>query len=336
MNSPKVICLGEALVDRLGPIGGEIDFIDSSNDFLGGAPANVACGLAKLGVKSAFIGCLGNDQIGKRFCNLFNLRKVNISGLQINADFPSRIVLVSRDKLGERSFGGFLGSNDNNFSDQNLDLDLLKENLPSLFHKARWLVTGTIPLVGYKSIKSTNWIVDNAIKYGLQIAIDVNWRPTFWNSSFDPDSPPDKKTHSLILSFLEKANLIKLSREEAFFFFNSNDPLYISHSLYQKPNVIVTDGSKPIKWFIGSLKGETETFSPPNVVDTTGAGDSFLSGIIYKLISNQLELKSAEDVNLIIRFAAACGALVCGGSGAIDCQPSPLEVNNFLASCEDL
>ena len=106
-NSTQVICLGEALVDRLGPIGGGSDFENSCNDYLGGAPANVACGLARLGIKSAFIGCLGNDSIGRKFCDLFNSRGVNISALQINKTLPSRIVMVERDDLGERSFGGF-------------------------------------------------------------------------------------------------------------------------------------------------------------------------------------------------------------------------------------
>ena len=55
---PEVICFGEALVDRLGPLGGD-PLVDSPvEDCLGGAPANVACGLAKLGTKVAFLGCL--------------------------------------------------------------------------------------------------------------------------------------------------------------------------------------------------------------------------------------------------------------------------------------
>ena len=101
MESPQVICLGEALVDRIGPMGIECDFEKLSNDFLGGAPANVSFGLAKLGIKTAFIGCLGNDEIGNNFCDLFNLSGVNISGLQINKNLPSRIVMVTRDNFAD-------------------------------------------------------------------------------------------------------------------------------------------------------------------------------------------------------------------------------------------
>ena len=83
MNNSKVICFGEALVDRLGPLGGDPTFDKPIQDCLGGAPANVACGLSRLGVDVAFIGCLGNDLIGQEFINLFSSREINISGLQV-------------------------------------------------------------------------------------------------------------------------------------------------------------------------------------------------------------------------------------------------------------
>jgi fructokinase len=61
-----VLCFGEALVDRLGPLGGDPATDLPVDDRLGGAPANVACGLARLGTKTAFIGRLGRDEIGER------------------------------------------------------------------------------------------------------------------------------------------------------------------------------------------------------------------------------------------------------------------------------
>ena len=77
MNTTDIICLGEALVDRLGPIGETNDFDNNFYDCLGGAPANVACGLARLGINVGFIGCLGNDSIGAKLKNLFDSRGVN-------------------------------------------------------------------------------------------------------------------------------------------------------------------------------------------------------------------------------------------------------------------
>ena len=71
-----VVCLGEALIDRLGPAGGDPAVDRPVDDRLGGAPANVACGLARLGTPVAFAGRLGQDAIGKAFVSLFAKRGV--------------------------------------------------------------------------------------------------------------------------------------------------------------------------------------------------------------------------------------------------------------------
>ena len=115
-SAPRVLCLGEALVDRLGPPGGDPARDAPVDDRLGGAPANVACALARLGTPSAFVGRLGLDPIGEAFRQLFNARGVNTAALQLDPERPSRIVLVRRDAAGERQFGGFGISKNYNFS----------------------------------------------------------------------------------------------------------------------------------------------------------------------------------------------------------------------------
>ena len=105
---PVVVCLGEALIDRLGPPGGDPAVDRPVDDRLGGAPANVACGLARLGTPVAFAGRLGQDSIGEAFVRLFAERGVETTLLQLNAERPSRIVLVRRSSDGERQFQGCL------------------------------------------------------------------------------------------------------------------------------------------------------------------------------------------------------------------------------------
>ena len=79
MISSKVICIGEALVDQI------INNPDGNcKNYLGGAPANVACALSKLGVHTEFIGCLGDDAFGREFINLFLDLGVNIESTQIS------------------------------------------------------------------------------------------------------------------------------------------------------------------------------------------------------------------------------------------------------------
>lgn len=72
------------------------------DDRLGGAPANVACGLARLGTAVAFLGRLGEDAIGISFRETFAARGVNTQAVQWDQSRPSRIVLVKRDANGDR------------------------------------------------------------------------------------------------------------------------------------------------------------------------------------------------------------------------------------------
>jgi len=103
---PAVICLGEALVDRLGPPGGDPAVDQPVDDRLGGAPANVACALARLGTATAFIGRLGDDANGQAFRQLFRERGVDQRAMQNDAQRPTRVVLVRRSAGGERQFRG--------------------------------------------------------------------------------------------------------------------------------------------------------------------------------------------------------------------------------------
>ena len=91
MKKKKVICIGEALIDRIRNKSNQ-----EFTDFLGGAPANVACALRKLKIDSIFIGSLGNDDYGKKFIRQFNELKVNLDFLQLDNDSSTRVVNVDR------------------------------------------------------------------------------------------------------------------------------------------------------------------------------------------------------------------------------------------------
>ena len=333
IKKPKIICLGEALVDRLGLPGRSISNASEYEDFLGGAPANVASALARLGVSVAFVGRLGNDQIGEKFYKMMKKRGVNLQALQIDNCRPSRVVLVKRDKDGDRSFHGFHCDEGKGFADQFLELSLLKKTWPLISADSKWLVIGTIPLAKSTSSESLLWAVNNAVSNGIRIALDVNWRPTFWDTNLLPSSGPNELALKLILPLLNKANLLKLAKEEALWFFDTDNPLEISKSLPQMPDVVITNGQYSVKWILNGICGESPTFSTISVVDTTGAGDAFTAGLLYKLVERYYKLNTFEEINKCINFASCCGALVCRSKGAIDPQPSLNEVESFLQSC---
>ncbi len=332
LTPPVIICLGEALLDRLGPLGGDPLLDKPVEDCFGGAPANVACGLAKLGTSVAFVGRLGNDELGHAFQKLMQMREINLTGLQIDNKRPTRIVLVQRNHDGERSFQGFDGDLGNGFADEAISTKDLIDIWANLDKNVRWLLIGTIPL-GSGSSSALLWSVEKALERGIKIALDVNWRPTFWDLNNSSDSAPNKNALSRINNLLKKVSLIKLAKEEAIWFFNSSNPLSISESLPNHPDVVVTDGGNALKWCIKGCAGEMPALSPSKVVDTTGAGDAFTAGLLHQLTMFSSMNLDHETIPELMRFAAACGALVCGGAGGIAPQPTQKDVEEFLSNC---
>ncbi len=331
MKLEKVIAIGEALIDRLGPLGGDPSIDLPVKDCFGGAPANVACALSRLGVDVSFIGSLGNDAFGRNFQNLFIQRGINTAALQQDDLRPTRVVLVRRDADGERSFEGFEGDKGLGFADQAISREQMIKDWPLVIDNAKWLVMGTIPMASEISSKAFLWCIENALDAGIKIALDLNWRPTFWRNQSSQVLAPSLQEKNAIISILNNVSLIKLAREEAQWFFNTSNPSKISSSFPHRPSVIVTDGSNPILWFLNNHIGKSFAILPPSIVDTTGAGDSFTAGLIYKLLSVELDQISKEKAEEIIQFATACGAHVCKGVGAIDPQPYLEEIEQLLS-----
>jgi len=135
----------------------------------------------------------------------------------------------------------------------------------------------------------------------------------------------------LIKKFLNHAHVLKLAKEEATLFFEHENPFLISQQMSKRPDVIITDGQNPVEWYINGLQGITETLNSQKIVDTTGAGDAFLAGLISKLIASGYPSYELE-IEDCIKFAGVCGLLTCLGEGAIEQQPYYEKVNKFLGS----
>jgi len=208
MKKKKVICIGEALIDRIR---------DKSNqgfkDFLGGAPANVACALRKLKIDSTFIGSLGSDEYGKKFITQFNKLDVNLDFLQIDNDSSTRVVNVDRDQFGDRFFSGFEESSHSRFADEVLSKKLIENeilNLEKSFLETKYLVTGTILLSSPISAETIFFLLEQAKKFEVKIVIDLNWREVFWdNSSFSSEISKAARVN-LIKNFLNYQKKYKI------------------------------------------------------------------------------------------------------------------------------
>ncbi len=329
MKRKKVICIGEALIDRIR---------NKSNkgfkDYFGGAPANVACALRKLKIDSIFMGSLGNDDYGKKFISQFDQLGVNLDFLQLNNDSSTRVVNVDRDQFGDRFFSGFEESSHACYADEVLSKKLIEKeilNLEKSLLEIKYLVTGTNLLSSPISAETIFFLIEKATKFEVKIVIDLNWREVFWDhSSFSSEISKAERVN-LIKKFLNHANVLKLAKEEATLFFEDENPLLISQQLSNRPDVIITDGKNPVEWYINRLQGITETLNSQKIVDTTGAGDAFIAGLISKLISSGYP-SNEQEIEDCIKFAGVCGLLTCLGEGAIEQQPYYEKVNKFLGS----
>ena len=324
MPKLQVICIGEALIDKI------INKTNSNfKNYLGGAPSNVVCALRKLDIPASFIGCLGDDDFGKEFVNLFQKLEINIEFLQITKQFSTRIVKVTRDAFGDRSFSGFEVTKSDAFADEMLDkLFIIKdiENLKKQFLNTKYIVTGTNLLAFSKSAESLYFILNLAKNYSIKIIIDVNWREIFWKNSRINEDVRFKK----IINFLNHADILKLASEEANLFFDTNDPSEISKLLIKRPDVIITNGANPINWYLNGIKGSNEVLKHTSeIIDTTGAGDAFLAGLISRYYFNS-NMDNSSKIKENIKFASVCGLLTCYGEGAIEPQPEEKEVYKFL------
>ena len=329
MKKTKVVCIGEALIDRIRNKSNQ-----GFTDFLGGAPANVASALRKLKIDSIFIGSLGRDDFGKKIIEQFNELEVNLDFLQSNNDSSTRVVNVDRDQSGDRFFSGFETSPYSYFADEALSIKLIEKELPNLekcFLRTQYLVTGTNVLSSRISAEAIFFLLEQAKKFEVKVVIDLNWRKVFWDYSNFATETIKKGRINLIKNFLNHAHVIKLAKEEATLFFEHENPLLISQQMSKRPDVIITDGGNPISWYINGFQGNTEISNSQTIVDTTGAGDAFLAGLISQLIAfgyptGELDIKSC------VRFASVCGLLTCLGEGAIEPQPDYGKVSKFLGS----
>jgi len=315
----KVICLGEILIDRLTSNASSPTSRETIS-YYGGAPANVACSLVKLGTPAAFIGCIGQDQSGAELLELLKNTGVDISGVQIHPTAPTREVWVTSDDDGDRSFVGFSGDRDIIFADTLLS----SSELPvKLFEDAEFLVLGTLGLAAEVTAQAIDRALDLAEANFVKIIIDVNWRPIFWSN---PEQAP-----TLINDLLLRADFVKFSAEEAEFLYQTSSPRAIAQELDHLEGVIVTDGGKPCRYYLGEYTG-IETSFEVKVTDTTGAGDGFLAGFLHQLCQISLDqLQNSQTRSEIIKYASAVGAITTMGMGAIAPQPNDLQVQNFLA-----
>ncbi|MEM2251137.1 MAG: carbohydrate kinase [Candidatus Hadarchaeales archaeon] len=299
MKRLDVICLGELLVDMISKDGGK-----TFTCCAGGAPANVAVACARLGLKTAFIGKVGDDQFGRFLIKTMSEAGVDVDGI-LKDKIGTTLAFVFVDETGERRFEFRRGA-DANLKPSEID----REKLAGcrIFH------FGSISMICEPSRSATLKAIEVARKNGAIISFDPNLRLNLWDS--------ETKAKRMIVQGLKMADIVKMNDEELRFLFGEDIERGVNKVLRYARRVFLTLGPKGCYYAEGDQRGYLGV-PDVEVVDRTGAGDGFMGGAIYGTLKGW-------DVRKTAIFANAVGSLVVTKIGAMPSMPTLEEVLKFI------
>lgn len=295
----NVWVLGDAVVDLLPESEGRL------LQCPGGAPANVAVGIARLGGHSGFIGRVGNDPFGRFMRQTLQQEQVNVSHMRLDEHHRTSTVVVELDPRGERSFTFMVCPS--------ADLFLQPDDLPT-FAANEWLHVCSIALSAEPSRSTTFAAMAQIKQAGGRVSFDPNIRPDLWQ---DP-----AQLHACLDRALGLANVVKLSEEELELISGSPDlaqGVAILSQRYQPDLLLVTQGKAGV---LAVFQQKLVHFSAKPVVsvDTTGAGDAFVAGLLASLAAHGMP-QTLEALEPTIALAQTCGALATTAKGAMTALP---------------
>lgn len=315
-----VVALGELLIDFT-PSGKT----ERGNHLFelnpGGAPANVLVALSKLGKKGAFIGMVGRDQFGSFLNEVLVENGIDVRGLKFSATARTTLAFVHLDQDGDRSFSFYRNPGaDMMLKPEDVDYDLITQ--AKIFH------FGAVSMSKGPAREATLAAAKFAKEKGLLVSYDPNYRPPLWENSAE--------AKTVIKSGLQYTDILKVSQEELMLITSTNNLEEGTAALYDQgiQVILVTLGPEGCFYRYPGGTGKMATY-PVQAIDTTGAGDAFLGGVLYwfsELTLQEICALPQSEFRKVINFANGMGALSTTKRGGIPSLPSLEEINFFLAN----
>ncbi|MCU0514027.1 MAG: PfkB family carbohydrate kinase [Anaerolineae bacterium] len=308
-----VAALGELLIDFVALESGVT--VGEASGFIkapGGAPANVAVALERLGYPAAFLGQVGDDPFGHFLADVLASEGVDVRGLRFTDRARTSLAFVSLAANGERSFMFY--------RHPAADMLMTPEDVAfTVLDEARAFHFGSITMIAEPARRATLAAADYARRKGLFISYDPNLRLALW-----PDAAAARA--GMRLGF-EYATLLKVSVEELEFLTGGHDARALWQPQLQL--LVVTHGAQGAVLYTADAEYHQPGFAV-DAVDTTGAGDAFLAALLAGLL--EPPPGAAVDYAALLRYACAVGALTTTVKGAIPGLPVRAQVADFLES----
>ena len=292
-----VLCVGIAVADVFGkaidefPQLGRLLTFDHLEHHIGGCAVNTSVDLAKLGAKVAISACVGDDSAGDFIKKKLASEGLDICGIVTNQEVASSYTFIMIDSRGNRRYLHHIGANAK-LTDKDISDEMLS--------RVRLLHIGGSFLMPGMDGEPTTRLIDRAKSLGVITAID-----TAYNKNVDAEKliAPSLALVDIFLPSIEEAQLISGKQ--------SSDDILAYFDKYDIPILGIKLGSKGC-----IIKHGGQTYKLPcfkvNVIDTSGAGDSFIAGFLYGYLQGWDIRKSANFANAV---AAHCVQAIGCSSG---------------------
>lgn len=308
-----VLVAGEALVDFIPDAYGPLADVESFTRRAGGAPANVAVGLARLDRPPAFWTRVGEDPFGDHLVATLSDSGVRTDLVERDPDARTGLAFVAQDADADRSFTFY--------RDGSADTRLSPENLPaSTVDAVEWVHVGGVTLADEPARSATIELVSRAAGAGCTVSFDPNARPELWDE-FDYASS--------VRTMLPKVDVLVSTVEELEATgFEGGTPRVVALAASEAgPHTVLLtrgeSGALAVATGNAPWAGEADHPGyPVDPVDTTGAGDAFTAGAIDRLLAG-------DSLGEALAFANAVAAVATTGPGAVAALPHRDAVEAF-------
>ncbi|KAG6491421.1 hypothetical protein ZIOFF_052763 [Zingiber officinale] len=282
-----IVSFGEMLIDFV-PTESGVSLAEATA-FLkapGGAPANVAIAVTRLGRRSAFVGKLGDDEFGRMLAAILRDNGVSDAGVVFDSGARTALAFVTLRADGEREFMFYRNpSADMLLTEAELNVDLIRK--ASIFHY------GSISLISEPCRSAHLKAMELAKNAGALMSFDPNLRLMLW--------PSPEEARKQILSIWNQADIAKVSEVElAFLTGHDSVEDEVAMELWH-PNLkllLVTLGDQGCKYYTKDFRGLVGSFAIEQV-DSTGAGDAFVGGLLRGIEEDRSALQASTHLKAI-------------------------------------
>lgn len=280
----------------------------------GGAPANVAVGISRLEGKTAFFGRVGDDPFGYFMRDVLLAEQVDITHLGFDKNNHTSTVLVDLDAQGERTFTFMVNPSADQFISQH--------DVPK-FQEYQWLHACSNALANEPSRSSTLTAMTQAKESGGYVSFDPNLRQDVWQNPLE--------MRSIVMQAIMLADVVKFSEEEITFLTQTDsiEKAITALSSVSIPVIIITLGAKGALIYYENEAIHVEGQFVDHVVDTTGAGDAFVAGLLAHLSSYDNWCNKNIIINAV-KWGNGCGALAVTKKGAMSALPNLSQLKQWL------